>query len=217
MWTLRIIICALCLVASLEAHADTPQCNQSDPVGLEILKDIPTNLLPIRLRGANAIAVIGRQSNAEYVSCVRRAEGIRNPAPWARITVYSKPVPVIAGLCRLEMARFHLSKGTWGRAQDPVEPEYAVAIAPKDCSGIDASKLTAVRNHIEDVALLRLLEYATRSGPLHQMPIAVGVEWRRNRVYYVLMYPAPGCNVRVFHVGGTAGGGFEVVEESTVC
>jgi hypothetical protein len=181
---------------------------------LEVLKEIPTNILPSWR--ADAFAVTGRRSNAEYVSCVRKSQRVRNPKPWAQITIYSKPTQVIPGLCRLQTARFNMSERKWTEVLDRADPGYAVATAQRDCSAIDVTKITLVVNHVEDFALLRLLQYATDSGPLRQAPTVVGLEWRVNRIYYRLMYPQSGCT-RVFRVGGTAIGGFEVEGESTLC
>jgi hypothetical protein len=210
---LRTILSAICFVASFEARADISACSQSDPVGLEILKELPAKFAP---RRDEVLAVIGRRSSAEALACAKKLEGIRKPRPWAWITIYSKPTQAIPGLCRLSTARYSLSNGTWAQELDRGEPGYAVALTLRNCERIDAATATAVLSTVEDFTLLRILRYSIESGPLHKAPNAIGFEWREDRVYFALHYRQTGCSTRVLMVGGTTDGGFEVAEESLI-
>jgi hypothetical protein len=210
---LRTIASAICVVASLEARADTPLCDQRDAAGLEILREMPANIAPSR---GDVFAVIGVRSNAETLVCAKKLSGIRKPKPWARITVYFKPVQAIPGLCRLPTARYSLSSGKWARELAREDPGYAVALTRRDCESVDAAMATTAMSGVEDFAMLRILRYTVESGPLHQAPSAIGLEWRDNRVYFALHYKQAGCSTRVLRVSGTENGGFEVAEESVI-
>jgi hypothetical protein len=210
---LHTIISVLCVVVSLEARADKSLCDQSDAAGLEILKDMPANVVP---RRDDVFAVIGRKSNAETLACAKRLDGSRNPQPWARITVYFKPEQAIPGLCRLPTRRYSLSNGKWERELAREDPGYAVALTQRKCSNVDATGATTVASSVEDFTMLRILRYAIESGPLHKVPSSIGTEWRGNRVYFGLYYQQAGCTTKVLLVSGTATGGFEVAEEGVI-
>lgn len=203
----RRLLVALSLAASSYAQADVPPCDISEPVGPEILSQIPKNGL------GKVFAFSGRRSNALTAACWEKAKDGTRHQPWASVKIYYQPVRVIPGLCRMQTASYRLQNGKWTSSVPVGMPRYAVSLEGLGCGAVDTTKATDVGGGFEDVTLLRLLEFAVRSDQSHQQPNEVGFGGDMgDRTYFELRYRS-GCDTRSVLVSATAYGGFYVAGE----